>query len=66
MEVYFHANSARQTAAFRGIARRLGLAESGGSDFHGDSKPEVKLGSGFGNLRIPYRLLEDLKEARTT
>ncbi|RJO65300.1 MAG: PHP domain-containing protein [Candidatus Omnitrophota bacterium] len=43
------------------IAQKLNLLVTGGSDFHGDAKPEVKLGS----VKIPYTLVEDLKKAKT-
>lgn len=46
------------------LARRQGLLISGGSDFHGSNKPSISLGTGRGNLRIPYELLENLREAR--
>lgn len=46
------------------LARRQGLLISGGSDFHGSNKPSISLGTGRGNLRIPYELLEKLREAR--
>lgn len=46
------------------VARRLGLAITGGSDFHGDAKPRVELGSGInGSLDIPKRVLEELRSA---
>jgi hypothetical protein len=35
---------------------------TGGTDFHGIAKPGVKIGVGRGNLKIPYKILEDLKE----
>lgn len=46
------------------LARRQGLLISGGSDFHGSNKPSISLGTGRGNLKIPYELLEKLREAR--
>lgn len=46
------------------LARRQGLLISGGSDFHGSNKPSISLGTGRGNLRIPYELLEKLREAK--
>ncbi|HIQ96025.1 MAG TPA: PHP domain-containing protein [Candidatus Limivivens merdigallinarum] len=46
------------------LARRQGLLISGGSDFHGSNKPSISLGTGRGNLRIPYEPLEKLREAR--
>jgi hypothetical protein len=65
IEVYYTEHSAGEEALFADIARRYNLVISGGSDFHGEVKPDIRLGMGFGNMRIPYRLLEDLKEARS-
>ena len=49
----------------RRIAGECGLLISGGSDFHGANKPDIKLGVGKGNLKIPYELALNLKkEAR--
>ncbi|NLC71160.1 MAG: PHP domain-containing protein [Desulfuromonadaceae bacterium] len=44
------------------IAAALGLIVTGGSDFHGLDGGEIRIGAGKGNLRIPYRLVEDLKK----
>ena len=46
---------------FGGLARRLHLVESGGSDFHGDAKPDVRLGSGKGDVAIGYETWEALR-----
>jgi hypothetical protein len=45
------------------IAKRHGLVRSGGSDFHGAPKPDVRLGRGFGSLRVPDSLLAPIEEA---
>ena len=37
---------------------------TGGSDFHGIPKPTIKIGIGKGNLKIPYELLQKLKDAK--
>ena len=42
-------------------ARRFGLLESGGSDFHGSVKPGTELGYGYGELCVPYEFYEKLK-----
>jgi predicted metal-dependent phosphoesterase TrpH len=42
------------------LAKRHHLKISGGSDFHGSNKPGIDLGTGRGNLKIPYDLLEEL------
>lgn len=46
------------------FAEEFNLLISGGSDFHGSNKPQIQLGAGKGNLRIPYEILERIKEAR--
>lgn len=45
----------------RAIAKEFNLLESGGSDFHGNAKPHIRLGNGMGNLRINYSYLEKLR-----
>lgn len=42
------------------FAAASGLLRSGGSDFHGDVKPDLKIGSGRGRLRVPTEWLEAL------
>jgi hypothetical protein len=42
------------------VATRHGLLMTGGSDFHGSIKPDIKMGSGKGDLFVPYELYENL------
>ena len=45
------------------LAEKYGLLVTGGSDFHGEVKPGVKLGTGCGgNLKVPPEVLEKLKQ----
>jgi len=44
------------------FARDNNMLVSGGSDFHGSIKPEIKLGSGRGDLDIPDQVYWDLVE----
>lgn len=37
------------------------LIITGGSDFHGDNKPNIQIGSGYGKTQVPYELLEQFK-----
>lgn len=46
------------------IVGEFGLLPSGGSDFHGKAKPDIQLGQGKGNLRIPVSFLDALEEAK--
>ena len=48
----------------RSLAHEVGLLESGGSDFHGNNKPHIRLGTGMGNLAISYSYLEALRDCK--
>jgi predicted metal-dependent phosphoesterase TrpH len=45
------------------LARRKKLIVTGGSDFHQPIKGGVVMGSGRGNLKIPYACVEEIKAA---
>ena len=64
VEGYYSMFSAVETAMIHETALPLGLAISGGSDFHGANSPDVVLGFGAGGLRVPAELLYALKEKR--
>lgn len=64
MEVQYSAHDSGTTDRLRGLCKRFGLLESGGSDFHGDIKPGIKLGYGKGNLRIHRDIYQKLLERR--
>lgn len=61
IEGYYTEYTDEQTAEYRTLAADLGLAFSGGSDFHGTAKPNIEIGTGTGALHIPYFALENLK-----
>ena len=63
LEVYHSDHEPEHVAFFEQLARRLGLAVTGGSDFHGAGKPDVKLGVGRGNLHLRRDLVEELRRA---
>ena len=46
------------------LAQKYGLLITGGSDFHGTTKPDTDLGVGYGRLFVPEELLEQLKDYR--
>ncbi|MDL2210596.1 PHP domain-containing protein [Desulfovibrio sp. OttesenSCG-928-O18] len=64
LEAYHADYSAKDTRRAESLARRHGLALSGGSDYHGAARPDVALGSGRGNLHLPFSLLESLRNLR--
>lgn len=63
LEVYYSGHSPAETVQAQQLATDLGLLISGGSDFHGDRNPGVKLGVGRGDLHVPDDLLPGLKQA---
>lgn len=46
----------------RRIAQDYNLLLSGGSDFHGDNKPGLDLGTGYGHLYVPDELLLNIEK----
>jgi ribonuclease III len=63
IEVYYPEHTNDQIAMFLALAASHGLLITGGSDFHGALTPGVKMGSGGGDLFVPFSLYETLKEA---
>jgi len=52
IEVFHSDHNQIETSMLLEIAKKLDLAISGGSDFHGENKPEICIGVGKGNLKI--------------
>lgn len=61
IEALYSRNHGTDEAFVRKLAAEYDLFITGGSDFHGDNKPDIEMGVGTGNLRIPVMLLENLK-----
>lgn len=61
VEVHYSTHSKSQTSSYLELAQRLNLLVTGGSDFHGITKPEIEVGYGRGDLKVHPRLLEPLK-----
>ncbi len=64
IETIYSANTGTDEAFVRQLASRFKLLITGGSDFHGANKPDIEIGIGRGNLRIPYELLTRLADFR--
>jgi len=62
IEVFHSDHRPEDMERYAGIANKYNLAVSGGSDFHGEVKPQISLGTGHhGNLNIPKSVLEKLR-----
>ena len=63
LEVFYSSHNRRQTSRFLELAKRLDLLVTGGSDFHGAANPDIQVGRGKGNLKVPAALLDPLRQA---
>ncbi len=62
IEAYYSEHNAEQQRYCLALASELGLAVSGGSDFHGTLNPGIRIGTGFGSLCVPDDLVDKLYE----
>ena len=63
IEAYYTSFTPAQTRAVLDVAEEFSLPVSGGSDFHGTNIEGVSLGSGTGELKVPYEILEPLRNS---
>lgn len=61
IEVYHSDHGESCRSRYANLARKYGLAMTGGSDYHGAHKPDVLLGRGRRNHRAPLSLLDGLR-----
>lgn len=64
IEAIYSTYNTAEERQIRGLASKYNLLITGGSDFHGTTKPGLDLGCGYGKLFIPYEILEKIKEYR--
>ncbi len=60
LEAYYPEHSQGETNFYLNLANDHNLLVTGGSDCHGSAKPQVRIGS----MKIPYALVERLKETK--
>jgi 3',5'-nucleoside bisphosphate phosphatase len=64
IEAIYGRYSPRQRQELGNLARRFGLVATGGSDHHGTIKPDLTVGTGQGDLKVPDKVLVELEERR--
>ncbi len=60
METDYSTFDEATTALAHALAGEYGLTPSGGSDYHGTNKPDIKVGLGKGTLAVPFAYYENL------
>ena len=63
IECYYSLYDEKTTETSLRLAKQFDLLPSGGSDFHGARKPDIKLGVGKGDLKVPYEWYLSLKNS---
>lgn len=63
LECFHSSNNQNESSKLRSLALRYGLLPTGGSDFHGAAKPDIQIGFGRGNLRVPALYLDDIRNS---
>jgi predicted metal-dependent phosphoesterase TrpH len=66
IEVYYPKHTPDQTDLFLRLAKKLDLAITGGTDFHGANTPNTQMGILPGEKMLPCSILDELKEERRT
>lgn len=64
IEAYYTEHSPQKIREYLTLAERLDLGVCGGSDYHGQAKPAIRLGVGKGSLHVPESVLDNLKTRR--
>ena len=64
LEADYGRYSAEERADLAALAHRHGLVATGGSDYHGTYKPDLSVGTGRGDLRVPGQALDELAARR--
>ena len=64
IEAIYSTHNTSEEREVRNLAAKHHLLITGGSDYHGDNKPRLDLGVGYGNLFISEDVLIQLKKSR--
>lgn len=64
LEGYYTDYTPEMEIKYRSLAEELGMIYSGGTDFHAKMKPHISIGTGLGNMKIPYSVLETIKSKK--
>ena len=63
IETFYAENRPENIRKFSEWAAEMDLVCTGGTDFHGENTPDLKIGTGFGQLHVPDEVLVNLRAA---
>ena len=62
IEAYYSEHTRQQEKQYLALAEKYRLVPTGGSDFHGAMNPDIRMGIGFGSLKVPDESVDLLYE----
>lgn len=62
IEAMYSSHCRADESYVRRLAKEHRLLLSGGSDYHGTNKPDIHIGTGRGNMEIPYEFVEKMED----
>ncbi len=63
VETHYSNHSPEATKRYSEIACKSGMLITGGSDFHGSLKDDISIGTGRGDLNVPFNIYEKIMKA---
>ncbi|MBQ8189203.1 MAG: hypothetical protein IJZ44_05440 [Lachnospiraceae bacterium] len=60
IECYHESHCEDDINYYLNLARKSNMQVTGGSDYHGISKPEIEIGIGRGNLNVPHKIIKNM------
>lgn len=63
IECYYSEHTPEMQRKFKALADELGLLATGGSDYHGELSPGIRMGKGTGHLAVPDAVWADVQAA---
>lgn len=64
VEAIYSSNTNEEEDFLINLTKNNDLLITGGSDFHGETKPGLKMGVGRGNMLIPYSIYEEMLNSK--
>jgi 3',5'-nucleoside bisphosphate phosphatase len=61
IEAWYPLYTPQSSTIIQDVAQQYDLLVAGGSDYHGHIKPGLEIGTGFGDMSVPYDCLAPLK-----
>ena len=62
IEVYYSMHNNKLRSQYMSLVKEFSLVATGGSDFHGAMNPSIRIGRGFGNVKVDDSVLVRLRK----